>query len=176
MSERHSTEVTADALETGDRISTKLVAPDATLFGRPLQNPPEANDGDEPDTQLVRVTQTDRMDDVHSAILLDPETQTFIRAGRHDSQSAWSQAEADWSVKEIGEDIIVEEVHELSRPDDEQDEGREEYVQTWANILFDEIRYFSGDQDLQDELETQGTTLTMSDFDGRKAVASVTLE
>jgi len=176
MSERHETTVTTEELESGDRISTKLVAPDATLFGRPLQNPPEANKGDEPDTQLVRVTQIDRMDDVHSAVLLDPETETFIRAGRHDSQSAWSQGEADWSVKEMGKDITIEEVHELSRPEDEQDEGRKGYVQTWANILFDEIRFNGGDRDLKDDLELQGPTLSMGDFDGRKAVATVTLE
>jgi len=174
MTERHNTEVTAGEVEQGDTIATELVAPDAKVLGKPLHN--VSGNRDEPDTQLTVVTQNRELADLHSALLLDPETETFMRASHMDRNQAWTQAEADWTVKEMGKEITVEEVHELSRPEEEQDEGRKEYVQTWVEILFDEIRYTGGDRDLQDELELQGSTLKMRDFDGRKAVATISLE
>lgn len=167
--------VFADELIEGDRIDKRLVARHRSQLGEPITRSIR-NVPDDPATQLVVVTALNDMADVHSALLFDPEAETFIRASRHDSQQAWSQAEADWTVRDIGKSIMVEEVHELERPDEERDEPEREYVQTWVEILFDEIRYTGGDTDLRDERELDGSTLKLNDYDGRKTLATISLE
>jgi hypothetical protein len=170
---RFDEDVSGDGLIEGDRIATELVARHADQLGSPIQYDPH---GDLPDAQLVMVTAIRSLDDVHSAILLDPEAETFVRATRHDSQQAWSQKEADWTVRGAGTTVAVDEVHDLERPDDEADEPEQQYVQTWAEILFDDVRYTDGDRDTHDEMELDGTTLKLRDHDGRKALATISLE
>jgi hypothetical protein len=168
---RFDEDVNGDEVIEGDRIDKQLVATAADQLGSALYP-----HGDCPDAQLVKVTATRSLDDVHSAILLDPETETFVRASRHDSQQAWSQKEADWTVREVGTTVSVEEVHDLERPDDETDETEQQYVQTWVEILVDDARYHGGDRDTHDEMELGGTTLKLRDHDGRKALATISLE
>jgi hypothetical protein len=170
---RFDGDVSGDELIKGDRIATKLVARHADQLGNPIEYVPEA---DLSDAQVVTVTALNCYDDVHSAILLDPETETFVRATRHDSQQAWSQKEADWTVREVGTTVAVDEVHDLERPDDETDEPEHKYVQTWAEILFDDARYHGGDRDTADEMELDGKTLKLRDVDGREALATISLE
>jgi hypothetical protein len=171
--ERFDENVSGDELIEGDRIATELVAHHVDQLGSAIQYDPH---GDLPDAQLIRVTATRSLDDVHSAILLDPETETLVRASRHDSQQAWSQKEADWTVRGVGTTVAVEEVHDLERPDNETDETEQQYVQTWAEILFDDVRVTGGDRDTHDEMELDGTTLKLRDHDGRKALATISLE
>lgn len=173
--DRFDDEVSADDLIEGDRIDKRLVARHPDQLGSPIRRS-MPNEDDEPDTQLVVVTALNRMDDVHSALLFDPETELFIRASRHDSQQAWNQKEADWKVRDIGTKVIVEEVHELERPEEEKDQAAEEYAQEWVEILFDEIRYTGGDPDMRDERELDGRTLKLNDYDGRKVLATISLE
>jgi len=175
MTERYTDDVTATELHEGDQISHKLVAPNAKMLGDPIRSLPESEE-DIPDTRLVKVTQTNRMDNTHTAILYDPDAELFVRAGHIDKSEAWTQAEADWTVKEVGKDVTVEEVDELERPEDEQDTSDMKYAQTWVEILFDEIRYEGGDRELHDELALSGTSLSMQDYDGRKAVAEINVE
>jgi hypothetical protein len=173
--ERFDGAVSAADLIEGDRLDKRLVARHPSQLGEPIQ-PTMPEKDDHPDTQFVLVTALDRMADVHSALLYDPETELFIRAGRHGSQQAWTQAEADWTVRDVGSKPIVEEVHDLERPENEQDQDAHEYVQEWVEILFDDIRYTDGDTDMQDERELDGTTLKLNDYDGRKTLATITLE
>lgn len=175
-SKRFDTEVSAVDLIEGDRIEPKLVARHPEQLGAPIQRAPPEADEENPSTQLVAVTAIDTMDDVHSAILFDPDAEMFLRAGRHDSQQAWSQKEPDWKVRDIGTEVAVEEVHELERPEEEQDQAAEEYVQEWVEILFDDIRYSGGDSDMRDERELDGSTLKLNDYDGRKTLATISLE
>lgn len=170
---RFDEDVSGDELIEGDRIATELVAHHVDQLGSSIQYDP---DGNLPNAQLVRVTATRSLNDVHSAILFDPETETFVRASRHDSQQAWSQREADWTVREVGTTVAVEEVHDLERPDSETDESEQQYVQTWAEILFDDVRFTGGDRDTRDEMELDGATLKLRDYDGRKALATISLE
>lgn len=165
---------TTDLIE-GDRIDKRLVARHPSQLGDPIRRS-MPNEPDEPATQLVVVTALNNMDDVHSALLFDPETETFIRASRHDSQQAWTQAETDWKVRDLGKTVKVEEVHDLERPENEWDQDEHEYVQEWVEILFDDVRYTGGDTDMQDERELDGTTLKLNDYDGRKTLATISLE
>ena len=169
---RFDEDVSGDELIEGDRIATGLVAHHVDQLGDSIGYDPH---GDLPGAQLVRVTATRSLDDVHSAILLDPETETFIRASHHDSQQAWTQKEADWTVRGVGTTVAVDEVHDLKRPDSETDETEQQYVQTWAEILFDDVRYTGGDRDCKDEMELDGSTLKLRDYDGRTAVATISL-
>ena len=173
--ERFSEEVDASKLIPGDRIDKRLVAQHPDQFGSPLRRT-MPHEPDEPVTQLIKVTETRSMDDSHTAILFDPETETYLRAGRLDSSQAWSQAEADWTVREAGTEIVVEAVDDLERPEEEQDDRAEQYAQEWVEILFDEIRYNGGEMDCQDEIRVDGSTLSLRDYDGRKLTATISLE
>ena len=165
----------ADAIE-GDRIDTQLVARHHDHLGAPIQPAHPQADYENPDTQLVRVTDIDGMDDVHSAILFDPDTETFARASRHDSQQAWTQKEADWKVRDVGSEVVVDEVHELERPKEKWDEPASEYAEEWVEIIFDDIRYTGGDPEFRDERRLDGTALELRDGEGRKLLASISLE
>lgn len=172
---RYEDEISGADLIEGDRIDPRLVARHPDQLGAPIRRT-QPNEEDFPDTQLVVVTALDTMQDVHSALLFDPETDTFVRAGKHDSQSAWTQAEADWTVREVGEEVVVEEVHDLERPEGERDENADEYAQHWVEIVFADVRFTGGDPDVSDERELDGTTLKLRDVDGRKLLASISLE
>ncbi len=160
--------VTGDELIEGDRISKRLVAQSLGQLGQPWQP-------DGPETQLVTVTDINSMDDTHTALIADPESGALFRAGRHDRQQAVSQKEADWKVRDIGTTIVVETVHELelaSSDDPVDDEA--EYIEEWAQLLFDDAR--NGYDDYSDERKLNGRTLTLRDVDGRKAMATISLE
>jgi hypothetical protein len=116
------------------------------------------------------------MDDVHRALLADTETGTIIRAGRHDSQSAWSQKEADWKVYEIGTSVTVDEDVDLTVAEQDDDpEDEQKYVQHWVDIVIEDTA--NGYDDYSDERAlVSGSTLKLRDMDGREAYASITLE
>lgn len=166
---RFSDDVDASELIEGDRIDKRLVARTMGQLGQPITSQRDA-----PETQLVAITQLDRMNDVHSAILADPETGTILRAGRHDSNQAWSQKEADWKVREIGTGIAVEEVHELElTSNDDPTEDDAEYIEGWAEIVLGDAA--KGHDDYSDECELDGRTLRLRDVDGRRALATISL-
>lgn len=172
--ERFTDDVDAAALIEGDQIDKRLVARHPSQLGDPIQRTPPNHD-DYPDTQLVVVTELDSMHDTHTAILYDPDAEMFVRAGRHDSQQAWTQAEADWTVREVGTEVVVDEVHDLERPEEERDQDADAYVQEWVEILFDDVRHSGGDPDIRDERELDGRTLVLNDYDGRKTLATISL-
>lgn len=164
----------ADLIE-GDRIDPMLVARTPGQLGDPIQPAQPEADEPNPTTKLVTATAINRMNDVHTAILVDGETGTMVRAGRHDSNSAWTQKEADWKVRDVGTKIVVEDVHELTLADsDDPVEDEAEYIEGWADIVLGDMA--AGHFDYADETSMNGRSLTLSDFDGRKAVASVSLE
>jgi hypothetical protein len=72
------------------------------------------------------------------------------------------------------ERTLVDDVHDLERPADEQDEDPKKYVSDWVAILFDDLR--AGYDDYKDERELSGTTLMLTDHDGRRATATIHLE
>ncbi len=172
---RHTNEFTADELLEGDRIDPKLVAP----LGHDIEDDPtrtyqRANG--HPGYQLRTIIETTGgHNDVQSAILFDPDTETFVRVSGHTSSAAWSQKERDWKVRGLGTSVALDSLLELEYgPDDANRYDDEEYVAEWLDILFGNAAY--GD-DITDEVEQfKGTTVTVRDYDGRRAEATITLE
>lgn len=177
-SKRFEDDVDATELIEGDRIDRALVAPELSMVGQRSHADDVWDEIDDArEYQIARVTATDRMDDTHNALLLDPETGVFARATRHDSQSAWTQREADWTVRDVGAEVVVEEVHELDLPADEQpdaDEDPQAYAEEWVDVIFGDLA--AGHDDYKDERSLSGgDRLTLRDADGRKVVASISL-
>jgi len=172
---RFSDDVSGGKLIVGDRIDTRLVARTFGQLGTRIK-PSHPNEEPEPKTQLVQITRTNDMDDVHRALLADTETGTIIHAGRHGSQSAWSQKEADWKVYEIGTTVSVDDDVDLTVAEqDDEPEDEQKYVQHWASVVIEDTA--NGHDDYNDERElVSGSTLKLRDMDGREAYAAITLE
>jgi len=172
---RFTDDVSGDELIEGDRISKSLVARVPGQLGEATQ--PHHPEGDEPPvTQLVAVTEIDRYDDVHSALLLDPETETFARASRHADSQAWNQKEADWTVREVGTEIDVTDATVDDWGDGDPADDDQAFVQEWVDIVFGDIRAGHLDE-YDDRRSLSGTTLALHDeWSGRKATATISLE
>jgi hypothetical protein len=162
----------------GDRIAKDRVA--RTLGGlrtRRQSAPPEADDQPEP-TQAVALTQTSRYDDVMRALLFVPGTGRWLRASRHTSNSAWSQAEADWTVHEAGDTLVATGGDVERSPDDIEDEAG--YAAGWLEIVAGDLSHDAEQGDtasLSDEFElTSGGTVRLRDHDVREAFATLRLE
>lgn len=167
----------SEELIEGDRIAPEPVARTIGQYGKRIKPfPPKANEADKPaKTQLVAATSINRMDDTHSALLVDPETGVIVRAGCHNSNSAWSQKKRDCIVYEVGTTVVVNDVKKLEVADnDEPVEDEHKWVQGWADILFGDLRH--GHFDYDDERSLGGSTLTLEDFEGREAVATISLD
>jgi hypothetical protein len=162
----------------GDRIQKDRVA--RTLGGlrtRRQSAPPEADDQPEP-TQAVALTQTSRYDDVMRALLFVPGTGRWLRASRHNSSSAWSQKEADWTVHEAG-DTLVATGGDIERSPDEI-ENEDEYAAGWLEIVAGDLSHDAeqgNTASLSDvwELGSQNT-IRLRDHDGREGFATFRLE
>jgi hypothetical protein len=161
----------ADLIE-GDRIGPALVASVMDGLGERRSADPDAAP-----TQLAEATITDRMDDVHSAFLVDGETGVLVRAGRHDSQSAWSQKEADWKVRELGERVVVESAEVAQDGNDEWgDADAADEAEAWANVVLQDRA--QGATDYEDELTLEGcSSLTLREpYGPTKVYATVGLD
>lgn len=161
----------------GDRIAKDRVA--RTLGGlrtRRQSVPPEADD-QEP-TEAVALTQTSRHDDVMRALLFVPGTGRWLRASRHSSSSAWSQAEADWTVHEAGDTLVATGGDVERSPDEIEDEDK--YVAGWLEIVAGDLSYDAeqgNTASISDEFElTSGGVARLRDVDGRKGFARFRLE
>lgn len=145
-------EFTATDLIEGDRIDPSLVANTMGGLGEGRSADPDAGV-----TQLAEATITNRMDDIHRAILVDGETGLLVRASRHDSQSAWSQKEADWKVREIGTRVSVTDAEVAQDGDDEWvDEDAAEAAEAWADVVLGDRAH--GETGYEDELTLEGST------------------
>jgi len=158
----------------GDRIDTKLVARTLGQLGQPRQSKG-------PDTEVVQMTQTRDLDDVRRALLFIPETGQWLRAGRHDSNSAWSQKEADWTVYASGDVVETTEGEVESLPDSEDVNDTDKWVSGWVDIVLDELSYDAENgasrPSVSDEIKLAGSsTLHLRDADGREAYATISLE
>lgn len=132
---RYATEFDTAELTKGDRIAPELVARYKDQLNQPIRcmTPDEEN---RPDTQLVTITELRDFDDVHSAILFDPKTGVYARASCNDTQSAWSQKEADWEVHDAGDTISVTDAR-VKGPSEPYAELTDErgWVAAWAEVI-----------------------------------------
>jgi len=162
----------------GDRIPRHRVARTLGGLGTRRQSaPPEADDQPEV-TQTVALTQTSRYGDVMRALLYVPGTGRWLRASRHTSNSAWSQAEADWTVHEAGDTLVATGGDVDRSPDEIEDEGK--YVAGWLEIVAGDLSYDAeqgNTASISDEFElTSGNAVRLRDVDGREAFATFRLE
>jgi len=171
-----------DALEypvtEGDRIPKARVATTlGQLRDRRQPSPPEVDSQPE-GTQVVALTQTSRYDDVMRALLYVPGTGRWLRASRHNTSSAWSQAEEDWTVHEAG-DTLVATGGDVERSPDDIEDGAE-YAAGWLEIVAGDLSHDAEQgktASLSDEFElTSGNTIRLRDHDGREAFATFRLE
>ncbi len=171
--QRHETEdVDATDLSEGDRLAPSLVA--RTLSGLGSTS---SSRRDAPATQFAEATETNKMDDVHTAILVDGETGVMVRASRHDRQSAWSQRESDWTVREVGTRVSVDDAEVARDPDDgwvDVDAAQE--AEGWANLVLQDRAI--GYADYNDRLTLErGDSLTLySPHSGARVHATISLE
>jgi hypothetical protein len=173
---RFENTVSGNELIVGDRIDTRLVARTFGELGNQKQPTYPEDDVEQPRTQLVVITKFDNLDDTHHALLADTDTGTIIRAGRHSSQSAWSQKEADWTVYDVGTTVRIDEVHELTVTEQDDDpEDKQKYVQHWVDIVIEDTANGLNEYDDEREL-VSGSNLKLRDMDGREAYVSITLE
>ena len=151
---RFDAETTDDLVVTdlreGDRIDPALVAGTMDFLGETRSTRPDA-----PTLQLAVATITHGLDDVHTAILVDGETGAMVRASRHDSQSAWTQKEADWKVRDIGDTpTVVDAEWDGADPDD-----ADTAAASWAEVVLCDRA--CGHDDYEDEVEVDGQTIKM---------------
>jgi len=139
--------------------------------------PPEADNAPEP-TQAVALTPISRYDDVIHAIIYVPESGRWIRASRHSTNSAWSQREEDWKVREAGNTIVATGGEVDNSPDDIPNEAK--YAAEWLQIAVSELAYDADHGDtasIDDAFElTSSNTAKLYDPDGREGYATFRIE
>ena len=173
--ERYTDSVDASNVIEGDRIAKRLVARHPGQLGD-KRNP---YSDDDPDMQLLVVTELRDMDDSHTALLLDPETETWIRAGRLDRSQAWTQAEADWTVREVGSDITVTDadLEATHGSGDAEEMDAVQYAQDWVDILFGDIaKGHYDDYDDRRRMVSSHTLRLQDEFSGALVWADIELE
>ena len=159
-------------LVEGDRIDPPLVASTMDGLGERRSADPDAGV-----TQLAEATITNRMDDVHRAVLVDGETGVMAIASRHDPQSAWSQKEADWKVHAIGDRVAISDAEVAQDEDGEWDDVDDvaSEVEAWANVVLQDRAV--GATDYADELTLEGSSsLVLNNPWGAKVYATIELE
>lgn len=164
--------VSATDLIVGDRVDPALVASTMDGLGHTRSPAPDAVP-----TQLAEATETDRMDDVHTAVLVDGETGRMVIASRHDSQSAWSEKEADWKVREVGDRVAVTDA-EIARDSNDElgDADPINEAEAWANIVLQDRA--AGATDYSDRLKmTSRNGLSLhEEYNDTKIHANIKLE
>lgn len=165
---RHTESVDATTLIEGDRIDPQLVARNEAQLGSPIMMT-GPDQPDDPPTQLLTITDLNMADDSHRAILMDPDAEVWVVAVRSDSQSAWSQREADWTVQQVGDSVTVTdgEIEQLSDSDDPVDDETD-WMTTWTEVFFVEPEAGRGELVSND-------TLRLVDPEGRKGYSTISL-
>jgi len=153
-------------LREGDRIDPALVAGTMDGLGERLSAARDATPA-----QLAEATITDRMDDIHAAILVDGETGAMVRASRHGSQSAWSQKEADWKVHDIGDTPTVVD----AEWDGDAGADPDTAATSWAEVVLCDRAY--GDDDYADEVRVGRRAIRLKNpYDGESVRGTLRLE
>ena len=156
-------------VEVGDRIDPAIIPRTVNIApGERIQNITSPGEPDEERTYDVRLlAESDRFhNDVVDALVYDLESGLFARLSGHTKSAAWSQKEADWKVRGVGDSFELLDCWDVDVHDLPEDETEAEYVAEWLEILVDgwahgeylsEIEYFNGD------------TMTLRDREGRRA-------
>jgi len=155
----------ASDLIEGDRIDPSLVARTMDALDTSMDHHGDVK------TQLAEATITDRMEDVHTAVLVDGETGVMVRASRHDSQSAWSQEEADWKVHDIGTSVGVT---NAEWDDLDEDADPDKQATAWAEVVLEDRA--NGHDGYSDEITVDSRTIELKNpYEAERAYGTIEL-
>lgn len=158
---RYDSEFDTAELEEGDRIAPKLVASVPEQLGETVVPYHPERDQDAPVTQLVNVAVDRPMDDVTRALLIDPDTGVIARASALDSNQAWNQKEADFTVHAVGTGIEVTDGEVERAPDIDTIEDETEHMAGWVEVVIGDM--LRGSFDYSDRIRVSKDTLTLED-------------
>ena len=163
--------IEGEKVSVGDRIHPQLVAGEVERLGEPLDP-----DRGLPETEVILLTKLNKYDNVHSGLLLDPETKLMFRADRHSRKDALTHEEYDWKVREVGRAIEVLEAAVEYRPDEDADIEETEYMQEWIDSLVNMVMMFD-DYDVADNWYLDWNSMNLLDGEsGRKGTATIRLK
>ena len=156
-------------IEVGDRIDPTLVPRSTEIeVGERIQNVTPAGELDGGRTYDVRlIAEADRFNnDVIDALVYDPDAGLFARLSGHTNSAAWSQKEADWKVRDVGDDAALLDCWDVAVHDRPDGETEPEYVAEWLEIL---VNGRAHGEFLSEVEQFNGDTMTLRDADGRRA-------
>jgi len=149
-------------LIVGDHIHNHLVAEVPEHLGKSLCC-------GAPEMEILKISKTRIMPGLHRILLVDPDTRVLATATKTDEQQFWT-------VRDVGKRLVVEDGTAVNRPDDEQDEPEQEWVDTWIQILIQEHQHGYHDYDDELTMTARGRIELYDPFDSRKGVAEISLE
>ena len=171
---RFTESIDADELIEGDRVAVELIPRNYVVdvgdnvSGYSTKLDPTGDDDRTFDVRLVAHGYRDQYQNVQSALVYDPEAELFIRLTGHSNSGAMSRKERAWTVREIGKEVIVEDVWDIEIPDiDDFDETPEEFVKVWTSVVFDMAMH--GDDITNELVKYDDKKFTLRDADGRSA-------
>lgn len=175
---RFSDDVSADNLAEGDRIAPELIprSPEIEVGEDIAPHLARQYDEDEDRTFSVRLVAAgeDRWGDVQTALIYDPDADLYIRLSGHTSSGAMNQIERDWKVRDIGREIVVEDVWNVEMQDFADDyDNPQTFVEEWVEIMADNIR---GGEMPAELVRFDGKTFKLEDWDNRVANVQYTLQ
>ena len=134
---RYNHTVNLSDVEVGDNIDPSIVTRSYDMLGEKLWS--SVFDSDENrHYQIAGITKIEHNKDVHIAILIDGETDYFAIASRWDNSH--DKLESDWTIKEIGKKIIVDNITKIEKPEEYKDEIKKEYIQNWIDFTFNGLQ------------------------------------
>jgi hypothetical protein len=155
-------------IEVGDRIDPKLVPRSPEIEAGDRIRRATSGDPDGEQTYDVRlIAEADRFNnDVVDALVYDPDAGLFARLSGHTNSAAWSQREADWKVRDVGDDAALLDCWDVAVHDLPDGETEHEFVAEWLDIL---VNGRAHGEFLSEVEQFNGDTMTLRDADGRCA-------
>lgn len=175
---RFDRDLSADELIEGDRIDPALIPHSPKIdVGEPVaRHQPQRYDAEDDRTFSVRLIvsrESRSYGDVQDALVYDPNADLFVRISGHTNSGAMNQKERDWKVRDIGREVVVDDVWDVEIPDLSDHETEREYVEEWVEILFDGLAH--GDE--YEEMQSfSGKTFELRDWEDREAKIQYHLE
>lgn len=171
---RYENNLDLSTASEGDRIDPVLIpnSPETDVGERVAYHTPNPNPQNKDDrtysVRLIAHGHRDQYRDIQSALIYDSDADLFARISGHTHSGAWTQQERDYKVREVGRDVQIVDQWDVEIPDlDEFGETAEEFIATWAAMLFDKVRH--GEVPGDELQEFNGQKFCLYDYDGRRA-------
>jgi hypothetical protein len=162
----HTESVTAHDVIEGDRIAADLVVDEPEQLAEIVQ---EAD----PKLPLVTATRLDEDDPIHSALLVDPEAQLILRASRRNPAMASADESTEWTVHDVGSEIEIVDAEQRAVVEADEPVTPVGAATSESETLLNHES--SGRFEYDDELELDGTTLSLQGPEEKRVVAEIRL-